>query len=203
MEIGLNLITIKVISEDKSQENIYNIQVTKTANLELANTNLETLAIENTLLYPAFDTSVINYQAEVSNSVNNLNILAVPENQNASVEIVKDNELKEGNNLIKIIVTAQNGITRKQYEVNVYKRNQEEELNYQKEQEENQDKLQEIYDAKKLSTETDIEQTDEVSAEKQTDESNTKNKLIVILVIIILIIIFGGIWLLVKKRKVC
>ena len=41
-------------SADKTQSKVYKIYVSKTNNLELANTNLETLAIENTLLNPPF-----------------------------------------------------------------------------------------------------------------------------------------------------
>ena len=59
---GLNVITIKVISEDKTQSREYKIQVTKTNNIELANTNLENLAIEGILLNPPFDTNITHYK---------------------------------------------------------------------------------------------------------------------------------------------
>jgi hypothetical protein len=113
--------------------------------MNYTNTNLETLAIENTLLYPPFDNSITSYTAEVSNSVSNLNILAIPEAESANAEIVWDNDLKEGNNLITINVIAQDGITKKTYEINVYKRNEEEEAVYNEEQQLNKERLEEIY----------------------------------------------------------
>ena len=51
---GLNTIKIQVTSEDKKEKKTYTIQVTRTANLALANTNLEILAIENFFLSPPF-----------------------------------------------------------------------------------------------------------------------------------------------------
>ena len=47
---GLNLIKVQVTSPDKTSSSTYLINVTKTNDLESANTNLETLAIENYLL---------------------------------------------------------------------------------------------------------------------------------------------------------
>lgn len=105
---GLNVINITVISEDKTNQNTYTIQVTKTANLELANNNLEILAIENALLYPPFDYIESNYKTEISNELETVNILAIPQNENAVVNINGKDNLKIGNNLVTIVVTAPN-----------------------------------------------------------------------------------------------
>lgn len=105
---GLNVINIVVTSEDKTTKNTYTIQVTKTSNLELANNNLEILAIENTLLYPPFDMTNTNYKAEISNELDNINLLAIPQNENAVVKITGKDNLKQGSNLVTIVVTAPN-----------------------------------------------------------------------------------------------
>lgn len=105
---GLNFINIVVTSEDKTTKNTYIIQVTKTTNLELANNNLETLAIENTLLYPPFDMTNTNYKVEISNKLDNINILAIPQNEKAVVKITGKDNLKQGSNLVTIVVTAPN-----------------------------------------------------------------------------------------------
>lgn len=105
---GLNVINIIVTSEDKTAQKTYTIQVTKTANLELANNNLEILAIENTLLYPPFDMANTNYKAEVSSKLDSINILAIPQNESGVVKINGNSNLKQGNNLITIEVTAPN-----------------------------------------------------------------------------------------------
>lgn len=148
---GLNTITISVTSEDKTKKNEYKILVTKTTNLELANTDLETLAIEDTLLYPPFDNSETNYKVEISNKTEKLNILAIPQNEKAQVQIVGNENLKIGKNIVEITVTAPNSITKKKYKIEVYKRNEEQENEYSKDQEEMQNKLEEAYKIEKLS----------------------------------------------------
>ena len=188
---GLNVISIKVVSEDKTQENIYNINVTKTANLDTANTNLETLAIENVLLNPPFDNTITHYDIEISNSTTQLNILAVPENENASTSISGNNDLKEGNNQIVISVTASNGFTKKDFIINAYKRNVQEEEQFINEQEMQQEKLEEAYE---------IEQTFKVE-ENISEEANNNKWYIIggIIVTIIVISIIGIIYF--KKKK--
>lgn len=179
---GLNLITIKVISEDKTQSKVYTIQVTKTNNMELANTNLEILAVENIFLNPPFDTDVTHYDIYVSNSVNNLNILAIPQNENAKVEINGKDNLQEGNNIINIIVTAQNGFSKRIYEINCYKRNKEEESRFQEEQKENMEKLEEIYE------------TQQVSKINEKEEQYISKVIIAAILAIFVIIVFAIYW---------
>lgn len=188
---GINVISIKVISEDKTQENIYNINVTKTANLDTANTNLETLAIENVLLNPPFDNTITHYNIEVSNSTTQLNILAVPENENASTSISGNNDLKEGNNQIVVSVTASNGFTKKDFIINTYKRNVQEEEQFINEQEKQQEKLEEAYE---------IEQTSKVE-ENISEEISNNNKWYIIGGIIVSIIIISIIVIIYFKKK--
>lgn len=155
---GLNVITIKVISEDKTQSREYKIQVTKTNNIELANTNLENLAIEGILLNPPFDTNITHYKIYVPNNITNLNILAIPQNENANVEISGKDNLKEGINIINVIVTAQNGFSERIYEINCYKRNEKEEKDFQKEEKENMEQLEKIYETQQVSNTNEIEE---------------------------------------------
>ena len=65
LKIGLNSVKIKVISQDKTEEKVYELRVTKTDNLDSANTNLEILAIENYLLYPPFENSITQYTINI------------------------------------------------------------------------------------------------------------------------------------------
>lgn len=193
---GLNDIIIKVISEDKTSESMYKISVTKTENAELANTNLETLAIENVLLNPPFYTNITNYQIEISNDTTNLNILAVPENEQGTVQIIGNENLQEGDNSISVIVTAPNGITTREYNISAYKRNQEEEQKYLEEQKGRLDKLEEAYD---------IEMHSDTNEEEKNTEKNENihnNKIIyIVLGVIGIIIIIGMVYYIFKKNK--
>ncbi len=76
-----------------NQTNNFDIANNNTENTNMVNTNLEILAIENVLLYPPFDTNVTKYDIEISNETSKLNILAVPENEKASVQITGNDDL--------------------------------------------------------------------------------------------------------------
>ena len=131
---GVNKIKILVTSKDKTTQKEYTINVTKTDNVAKANTNLETLAVEYFTLFPEYNANVTNYNVEVSNLTNDLNILAIPEDEDAKVDISGNKNLKTGNNKVIISVTAENGITQKGYIINVYKRNEDEEKENEQEQ---------------------------------------------------------------------
>ena len=191
---GLNIIKIQVTSEDETNTNEYIINVTKTNNIEDANTNLETLAIKDFLLYPSFDNSVTNYNVEVSNDTYNITLLAIPEDEEASVDIVKSDVLQEGNNKIKITVTAKNNYTKKDYIINVYKRNDDEEIEYQEEQKKNQESLNNILEK----TSTTIQSNDDNKQEYNKEQNETRNN---IFYIISIILIFTIILLINKKLK--
>ena len=187
---GLNIITISVTSEDKTKRNEYKIQVTKTANLELANTNLETLAIENALLNPPFDNIETKYKIEVSNKIEKLNILAIPQNEKAKVQIIGGDNLKVGKNVVEITVTATNGITKRKYQIEVYKRNEEQENGYNQEQEDMQNKLEEAYEIEKLSSDT-----NENIDKQQKSNKNTNIVLWVSISTLILVLLIAvGVW---------
>ena len=193
---GINKITIDVTSKDKTSKSTYTINLTKTKNVQDANANLETLAIENVLLEPIFDTNILNYKANVSNNIENLNIFAVSENTNGKVEIEGGSELKEGTNIVNIKVTAPNGFSFRNYQVIIHKRTLEEDEKYQEEQEAS---------AKKLSTILEEQENDENIKEennKEEAEENKKNDVIkkVIIVIGLMIIVTTEI-IVIKKRK--
>lgn len=88
LKIGTNEIRITVTAQDKKTTKTYVIEVTKTQNPELANANLENLAIENVTLEPEFSPDIISYNAVIASEVENIHILAVPQVEGANVEIV-------------------------------------------------------------------------------------------------------------------
>ena len=190
---GLNIIKVQITSEDNSSSTSYIINVTKTNNIEDANTNLETLAIQNYLLYPNFDNTVTNYNVEVANDTNNINLLAIPEDEEAKIEIDRNDKLQEGNNTIKITVTAKNNYTKKVYKINVYRRNENEEKEYKLEQEENKELLNNI---QKTST-----NQEDNNNQKQTEEQNKDIYLILTLIIILIILIFTIVFFKIRRSK--
>lgn len=193
---GINKITIDVTSKDKTSKSTYTINMTKTKNVEDANANLETLAIENVLLEPIFDTNTLNYKANVSNNIENLNIFAVPENTNGKVEIEGGSNLKEGTNIVNIKVTAPNGFSFRNYQVIIHRRTLEEDAKYQEEQEAS---------AKKLSTILEEQENDENIKEENNKEEAEENKrkdvIKKVIIVIGLMIIVTAEIIIIKKRK--
>ena len=116
---GENNIRITVTAEDETKKD-YIIHVTKTENKEKANANLKSLNIEGYNISPDFKSNIYYYNLSVNESIKNLNVMAEAENANAQIEITGNNDLKEGENLIEINVTAEDETTIKKYKVNVY-----------------------------------------------------------------------------------
>lgn len=192
LQDGLNQIKIEVISEDKTNKNEYIINVTKTKNLDDANTNLETLAIENQTLTPEFNVNITEYNVEVGNTIENLNILAIPENRSAKVEISDYSKLEIGDNKIQITVIAPNNYTKKIYNLNVYRRNEEEQKKYEENKKNNEIVLEKLFQE---NNNTNIEQTSVL--ENIENKSNTNYYIVMIIILIILIVTMSF----VKRKK--
>jgi hypothetical protein len=167
---GLNKVTIEVISKDKSRTKNYIIDVTKTGEPQKANSNLETLAIEYFSLYPSFSPEITGYKVEVPSDTENINVFAVPESSLARTEIVKQDILNYGNNDVNVIVTAENGITKKNYNIKVYRRTAEEDILKIEEQEEKVQRLSQIIE------EQGIEKISNEQEENKSKRTNSKNK---------------------------
>ena len=195
---GVNVINIQVISPDKTNKTEYNIYVTKTKELEKANANLETLAIENVTLAPEFANDIYQYQSIVSNTTENLNILAIPEKQNATIEIQGGTNLEYGNNSVQIHVIAENGYTIKDYHINVYRRNKEEQEIADEEQKVNIQKINAILEQQ--------EKQYAENSEQNQNESNVINKIQektweIVVAIILIIAIQGIVIYRIKSKK--
>lgn len=70
---------------------------------------------------PDFNKNTFNYALTVEESVNNLNVTAVPEDSKASVSISGNTNLNLGENTINVKVTAEDKKTTKTYTINVTK----------------------------------------------------------------------------------
>lgn len=194
---GLNTILIEVISRDNSSKSVYTINVTKTGDKEAANSNLETLAIENVMLEPIFDVNILNYKASVPNNIENLNVFAVPENINGKVEIAGKDNLKEGDNLVKVRVTAPNGYSYKDYIVNVHRRTQEEDKIFEEEQNANSEKLNDIIDEKDLEF---LSNEQEIANEEENKNNQTNNYRTIFIVLGLIVVVGVGIFVIKKKK---
>ena len=191
---GLNIIVIEVTSPDKTSKTQYTISVTKTKDFEKANANLETLAIENVTLEPEFANDIYQYDVVVPNTTENLNILAIPEKQNAKVEVAGGENLQYGNNVVNIQVIAENGYMIKQYKINVYRINEEEQKIADEEQQLNIQKLNAILEEQN-------EEEKQENHENELIEIIKENKWGMIITSILIIIIMCIVIYRIKIRK--
>ena len=191
LKSGINKVKITVSLNGNSKT--YTINVTKTDNPNKANANLETLAIQNYTLEPEFQNSITNYHVEVANTENLANILAIAEDSSAKVKIEGNNELKYGSNNVVVTVTARDGITEKKYNIDVYKRNDEEERAYKEEAKENNEEVNRLLEEKSIETEENKEN------QEDNNEVKDKSKVILIVVIILAIIVIGVVIIAVRK----
>jgi len=146
------------------------------------NTNLENLAIENALLYPSFETAQTSYTAEVGNEVENLKVLAIPEQEQAKVVIQGTENLQVGENTVTIQVIAPSG-NQKQYRIRVYRRNVAEEEKYKEEQAQMPEKLKQAYEIEKISTSQEIPQIEEQKGEEEEVQKSKKWETAIILML--------------------
>ena len=173
-------------------------------------TNLETLAIENEILYPAFDNNINDYDIEISNNVSNLNILAIPEDENASVLINGNENLIEGDNKITIKVKSQSGVERN-ININVHKRNDIEEAEYSAHKGDLKEELEEAYKIEKILSQNEnfkntIDTLDEnhenyMNKDFETTKNNNYEILKVISMILLILSFFCFIIFLVKNKS--
>ena len=144
-------------------------------NKELANANLETLAVRQGSLIPEFDSNKTKYSMEIANDIEQIDILAIPQKENASVSITGNDKMQIGDNKIEVVVLAENGTTQKKYELNVHRRNEEEEIQEQEENEVEAERLTAILETKTLNN-------------NEHEEKEDQN----IVLIPIIIVIIGG-----------
>jgi hypothetical protein len=120
--VGDNTVTITVTAENGTKR-LYKIIVTKTNNPELSDSSLENLIIENITLTPDFSADVLEYDAgQIESKIEKLNFFVYTKNKNAKYEIIGNENLKSGENLIKVVVTSEDGKSTKEYLIKVIKK---------------------------------------------------------------------------------
>ena len=85
---------------------------------------LKTLSIEGFEMNPAFDSEITEYSVSVGEDVEKLNITVVPNDEKSKFEIVGNETLQAGDNIVKITVTAED-LTTRLYTINVTKQTKE------------------------------------------------------------------------------
>ena len=133
LNVGENLIAVTVTAEDGTTVTVYNVVVTRESPPS-TDATLSALALEDgggtaLSLSPAFDPNIHDYAVEVGNEVASVTLAATTNHAGASVAIIEAGgistldtaavDLAAGDNLIKAMVTAEDGSTVLVYRVTV------------------------------------------------------------------------------------
>ena len=107
---GVNKVEVKVTAEDGT-EMVYTIEITRTVSTTEGETEtneelgLASLIIKNFNLSPEFDTKTYEYTIGLRENLSSLEIEAKANNSTATVEIIGNENLKDGENIITILVS--------------------------------------------------------------------------------------------------
>ena len=118
LKIGLNEITIKSTSLDGISKE-YKIAITRISSKIVY---LSNLVIKNGTMSPEFNKERGNYEVEIENTVNKLDMIITLEDPNATYEVIGNENLRYGLNEVKIKVTSSDKTAAKTYVLNVNKK---------------------------------------------------------------------------------
>ena len=120
---------MSVTAEDGASQQSYTITVTREPSDDATLSNLSIVGDADVILTPAFDPAATAYTAEVTNTVETISLTALGNNDEASVSTLDAEgasvpdpaqiNLHYGENIISIVVTAQDGTATLTYQVTV------------------------------------------------------------------------------------
>lgn len=151
-----------------------------------SNNYLKSLKIENATLTPEFNRQYVDYKVELDDQSNRIiNIIAEAEDEKATIKGDGNSELREGENKLQVVVTAENG------DVQIY------DLLVTVKKDETQKEAKEINEENKMEVETENKTVDD----KKENIENKNNKVIYIIICGIIVLLIIGNIIKGKKRK--
>lgn len=124
LNMGDNIKNIDVTAEDGTTQKRYTINFKKVSN----NTNLNGMTITNTanntnISYsPTFSSSTTTYQTTVDNSVSNVRITLTKAEAGQVITGDGEKSLSIGDNSFDVVVTAEDGTTKKTYTIKIHRK---------------------------------------------------------------------------------
>jgi VCBS repeat-containing protein len=119
LQMGDNIVSITVTAVDGTKKT-YTIVVTKADDATKANAYLNNIVVDGYELSPTFTSENLEYDIDKVN-LDKLTVLAYAQNEKSKIEIIGNEGLVDGENTIKIKVTAEDGTTTKEYTIKVVK----------------------------------------------------------------------------------
>ncbi len=134
---GANTVNVVVTAEDGKTTKTYTINIERKASEETTETpeesseetsteeqesfGLKELKIEGIEITPEFKTDIYTYTAELKDDKTSLELTTIPTEENAEIEVTGNEDLKDGENLITVIVKEKNTDKTATYQITVNK----------------------------------------------------------------------------------
>ncbi|MFD5018279.1 cadherin-like beta sandwich domain-containing protein, partial [Paenibacillus sp. NPDC058367] len=117
LSVGANILTVHVTAEDGTKKD-YTVTVTGAAS---SDATLSDLSLSGVTLSPTFTSGALAYTANVANDVKSTIVAAATNDETATISAddLGSKSLSVGKNIITVTVTAEDGITKKEYTVEV------------------------------------------------------------------------------------
>ncbi len=119
LQVGENKITVTVTAEDGTAK-VYTIIVNK-GNIKQASLGLASFNIKGIDMEGVFSPTTYEYTIEINQDVSELEITAEPSEEGATVEIIGNGDLQEGENIVNIIVKSADGEETVTYQLTIQK----------------------------------------------------------------------------------
>ena len=118
LNVGANNLSV-VVTAENGDKRTYTVTVTRqSASQKSSDNTLKDLNVPGYTLSPAFNKDNLDYTLKVPNTATKIDVKAITNNEKASVKIVGNTDLKVGNNVVTVEVTAEDG-SKKTYKINV------------------------------------------------------------------------------------
>ena len=120
LSVGNNPLKVVVTAEDGVTKKTYTINVTREAAPVLStDATLSNLEVSGYTISPAFTSANETYTLTVPNDATSVTVLPTKNDSKASYVITGNTGLSVGSNAVKVVVTAEDGVTKKTYTINV------------------------------------------------------------------------------------